>query len=1556
VGVVTSVWPQATLPVSDVVVTTSQGGAVYVEATTQRLTLSSCAKRSKLRKCLEQFARLYVQGRTGSDRTGLPISPWNRELDPRKDRLVIATGPDASRRAISLLTAMADAARKNAFDAFKARTDSRANWQQVMSLLIDALRSATRAVETEQSRALAEQDAWRLLQCIHVSRYDFSTDGHDLREALHLLREHVLTQSAEAVGTWNDICKVAQEAAHQGARMDLFQLRQRLTEIGVPLATAPDYRADVDALRRRSADELRGIDDGIHCTPDRGIVVQRKVVDEIADRILEGHVLVYGEPGCGKSWVMRQVAQRCAADSECVFLRVENLQVHSQTDIGLELGIAHPLIDVLKAWQSGQNTIFLDGLDAAREETRIRVICELLQTVIRETTWRVVVSIRTYDKRYSERWSRLLSSFGGSECGVSCLSGEELDVALRQAPDVAAIVECSAPELRDLIHNPFNLRLLVEIVYSTHREHGALESLAGIKGQVGLLEAFWRCRVRRGDNADVRERCVLDAARRMIDVGRLTLARTALLATAVGSELTDLLSEGIIVPRNLRTATFVGMFHNAFFDFACARLLLSMDDAELLRLFADTRKVFFIRPSARLLFSYLLYFDETDKFWRLCRAMLAEPQLPAIWQVVPLDVLADTVVELDQLRGLLAWLDQPRPEDARVATAFLLRSVEIRNRAGPPTTRVWLLFCSELASRIDSTFVNPYLAYLELWSKQPELPGDCAEVVNQCARAVWGRARADDWTFGRLTARATEVIARTIAACPEASQKILSDVANEHNYEECRGLADAMPVVIAVSPSHAADLLIALFSYEEESEDQVSLMPSHVLSLVQSKKQAWEMVWYTLQEHFPMLMSASPIDGTRVVIAVGGFLAKKGRERQAQIRQVMSEVGSAEERRNSATEDDVEPVEGCDLIHVNLASAPFRYEEDRSSIWYGRYSADYREKVLEHFEAWLARADKEPCVSAALSDVFALLFKSNRHAVVWNRCLVAAGKSPESLADHVFPLVAASRVLLSLDSEEFILNLLPTLFPLYDSAHRKVIEQAILSLPKCADDTGARPWLEKIRNRYLTCLPGDALVLEETHCAKRTLGAATGAIPQHQIPEPSDDVWHGFDDDDRRLAAEGVDVTAESYKQLKQLIAPVEQFVESHLNSAPTLAEIRAAFSAITDLEAALWTKAARDAHPLLLRRARTQLASAARTIASGAGIPLREPCYDWAVNHLLGASKDPCPEPTDSDPARDDEGTDLVWSPALRRVEAASGLLSVAARGDIPPEIRGRVEKALLGLSADPVATVREQIAANLCKLYRHARPMMWQLAEYLARQDPSPRVLSVLCDSALSRLLPFHPTEVTKLAIHLLRRNEIAGQKPAVRRSVYGLLILSHVYCAERAAEPVLRSLLTAVSANAEVLRDTVQQLRGAVVYNEDNGHVPAVEIRRRAISWYEAVARGASAAWQALTARHAGQATWPDPAQDELRELAQTLTAVATKLNFSVPEPEKGEGAPLPDSVLFRLLDEGAALFDLLAEIDYPAVNSDFVQLLKKLLHVDPKRIVGLLAPQASRGIHT
>jgi hypothetical protein len=80
-----------------------------------------------------------------------------------------------------------------------------------------------------------------------------------------------------------------------------------------------------------------------------------------------------------------------------------NLEAASVGSLRNEIGLSHEFIDVLKNWpETRPGFLIIDALDAARSESSANALRQLIAAVLGlQGRWRVVVSIRKYDVRYS---------------------------------------------------------------------------------------------------------------------------------------------------------------------------------------------------------------------------------------------------------------------------------------------------------------------------------------------------------------------------------------------------------------------------------------------------------------------------------------------------------------------------------------------------------------------------------------------------------------------------------------------------------------------------------------------------------------------------------------------------------------------------------------------------------------------------------------------------------------------------------------------------------------------------------------------------------------------------------------------------------------------------------------------------------------------------------------------------------------------------------------------------------------------------------------------------
>lgn len=152
-------------------------------------------------------------------------------------------------------------------------------------------------------------------------------------------------------------------------------------------------------------------------------------------------------------------------------------------------GLDHDLLDVLAQWSPGlPKLLIVDALDAPRTDPQAdssRTLVDLVRVWLPE--WRVVVSVRRWDLRHSPR----LAQFPGPPTCIAELDDGELAQVASEWRELAELVESAPDDLRQLLRNPFNLRLVAELLLAGT----ALTELCDIHDRLEFLNRHWHHRV-----------------------------------------------------------------------------------------------------------------------------------------------------------------------------------------------------------------------------------------------------------------------------------------------------------------------------------------------------------------------------------------------------------------------------------------------------------------------------------------------------------------------------------------------------------------------------------------------------------------------------------------------------------------------------------------------------------------------------------------------------------------------------------------------------------------------------------------------------------------------------------------------------------------------------------------------------------------------------------------------------------------------------------------------------------------------------------------------------
>jgi hypothetical protein len=1033
-------------------------------------------------------------------------------------------------------------------------------------------------------------------------------------------------------------------------------------------------------------------------------IARSPLLSQIWELSRTNSVLITGSPGSGKSWTIAQFVRQCKAGKRpCLPLLAEDFSVESLEELRAALGFKSDLLSFVSSL-SREPVVVIDGLDALRSEPSQRTFRELIrQILLRAPKCTIVASIRTFDLQQSEELKSLFfaspvvaSSRGFQQVTVPPLTDADLLQAISQAPVLHSLLTRATGEFRNLLRNPFNLHLALQLL-----ETGVpSEEISYLHTQVQLLTKYWDWRIETQSNHYDRKVFLRRLLEKMVEARSLSIAEASVYQEGQGPILTALQSDEIVKQSVTNRLSFV---HNILFDYGVARLLLDEQSVEPF-IQTDPSRTIFFRPSLAYFFHYVWFRDRT-LFWKVAFQFFSSAVLPERARILPGIAICEAAQTIEDMEPLLA-----RNASANIAgITATLRSLQALGGLTGPSRKIWIELLLRLSRKLDVSFINEYIALLG--RAEEGKSSDESPVIFAAGAALlrWMWATADTLAVDAAVSLAGVAAGRVLPLVLEnysqgvgEARKIVKAAferfgSPRSSSNEAFFLAGGLAHIVKSDPDTAVQVCLRIFAFNEQSQDKTQIGSSIVMSFTSTRAQDFSSARYAVERVFPALLEASPVHAATA--ATESLNAEIARDRPSTIK--------GEEPPGEFT--------------FPFGGNKVKYRSDYSEIW-DTGSRDYVSvklfgAVLHAASRCLEKPDGES-TARAMIDVIA---RHASFAVAWKRMLQATVFNSPSLYPLVAELLTVPEVLSAPETTVVAGQVLTAAYTanLVTFEHAESIEEAILAIPgRVAILRYEKP--ESIRNRLLMCIPTEQLRSESLKKLATELletKRVRANEPYHkvsfqQMPFGTNE-W---------LREQGVDPRTHDNAELLEALKPLQSFEHNYLNEIPSLEDCAAIESKIEALQALLRGSAA---DPKVQNAATGTLCAVAESVLKNDKLAPDQPVVRGSREIVLQGAKSPEPE---FDPKYHLPFELPSWGSPLPRIEAAQGLSHYLWNWGLDVE----VSKAILELTDDPVPAVRYQIAEGIVGFYKHEdKETFWSVLTKMLAAEPTPGVLLALLQS---------------------------------------------------------------------------------------------------------------------------------------------------------------------------------------------------------------------------------
>lgn len=475
------------------------------------------------------------------------------------------------------------------------------------------------------SENVSDNDLWQFLRGFVILHFDFSlrNKSRDAEGVLERLRNYLpdnQTQKADAL--WKHLIVKAGEIISTGGGATRETLTSKLQSAGLPTGTSANFRKDIKAIDRESRQALGDIKSDI-----RGFHLHRsEVYEQVKQPLTEGRlILIYGEPGTGKSALLKDIAREARRIGPIFVLKDTRVHPRGWSAHAHIISVSQDASTLLREiGTAGEPVLFIDGIDKISDPAVQITINDLVRVIAQDSGlsgWKILATVREQNlEEVVGNWidSDALQKLPQRFIKVPPLNSDELEVVSEHFPRLKPLIAESG-NTDIILRRPFFL----ESVLSLAREENPAELPAT---EAELLKLWWS--LGGSEDADSvrsqhRRNVLLDLAERLARTPDEAVSTAGLQPEALG----ELKSAGILLDKELGHS--VVFAHDIYEEWALAELLLR-NKSEIVGFLHETGEPSLLERPMQLLGSYMLETDPSE--WKKLYEKVRTDDIKPIWQ------------------------------------------------------------------------------------------------------------------------------------------------------------------------------------------------------------------------------------------------------------------------------------------------------------------------------------------------------------------------------------------------------------------------------------------------------------------------------------------------------------------------------------------------------------------------------------------------------------------------------------------------------------------------------------------------------------------------------------------------------------------------------------------------------------------------------------------------------------------------------------------------------------------------------------------------------------